>query len=118
MIHEMANEWAISGLPNMKVNCTNLIRLIKYRNLLPVELYISDIARKELESIDIDGIRYTIADMKYPIIVAEGMENPYNLPFRLIDGRHRILKHLYLNKKTVHSYVLTKNDILSFAELM
>jgi hypothetical protein len=44
------------------------------------------------------------------------MENPKGKQYRLIDGRHRILKHINNGVFNLKAYVLDKQDILKFVE--
>ena len=42
------------------------------------------------------GERYHSCNTEYPGIVIPGVNNPYGLPYRLIDGKHRMMKGLNL----------------------
>jgi hypothetical protein len=114
MIHLLEGEWAITK-DLLKVDCKNLYSLIKLRKLVSQEINVSSIGYKELDSIDKENVRYKLADCSYPIIVAT-MENPKGKQYRLIDGRHRILKHINNGVFNLKAYVLDKQDILKFVE--
>ena len=114
MIHLLEGEWAITEEP-LKVDCINLYNLIKLRNLTPQEINVANIGYKELDSIDKESIRYRLANCNYPVIVAT-MENPKGKQYRLIDGRHRILKQIDNGVLDIQAYVLDKEDILKFVE--
>jgi hypothetical protein len=39
-----------------------------------------------------NGLRYEKCNTKFPGILVKGGPNPFNLPYRLVDGKHRIEK--------------------------
>jgi hypothetical protein len=114
MIHLLEGEWAITE-ESLKVDCKNLYSLIKLRGLASQEVNVYNIGYKELDSIDKESIRYRLANCSYPSIVAT-MENPKGKQYRLIDGRHRILKQIDNGVLDIQAYVLNKEDILKFVE--
>lgn len=114
----MTGDWQLQGKPEMVIDIPKVIQLINYRKLEPVELDIDCIAYKELDSIDTKEARYIVANTNYAGIVVEGMENPYNKKYRLIDGRHRLLKTLKANKDTFKVYVLQTKDIDKFYQVL
>ena len=118
MKHIMTGDWQLQGKPEMVIEIPKVIQLINYRKLEPVELDIDCIAYKELDSIDTKEARYIVANTNYAGIVVEGMENPYNKKYRLIDGRHRLLKTLKANKDTFKVYVLQTKDIDKFYQVL
>ena len=118
MKHIMTGDWQLQGKPEMVIEIPKVIQLINYRKLEPVELDIDCIAYKELDSIDTKEARYIVANTNYAGIVVEGMENPYNKKYRLIDGRHRLLKTMKANKDTFKVYVLQTKDIDKFYQVL
>ena len=58
-----------------------------------------------------DGSRYYSANIKFPGILVENMENPYNLKYRLIDGKHRIEKMINLGMTTSQFYILKISEL-------
>ena len=55
--------------------------------------------------------RYDKCDISVPGIVAEGVKNPFNLPFRMVDGSHRMAKmKLETQIKESYFYVITENE--------
>ena len=55
----------------------------------------SDIAWKNMDNpteIINNNLRYTQADIDCPCIIAEGVMNPFDKKYRMIDGSHRITK--------------------------
>jgi len=118
MKHIMTGDWQLQGKPEMVIDIPKVIQLINYRKLEPVELDIDCIAYKELDSIDTKEARYIVANTNYAGIVVEGMENPYNKKYRLIDGRHRLLKIMKANKDTFKVYILQTKDIDKFYQVL
>lgn len=118
MKHIMTGDWQLQGKPEMVIEIPKVIQLINYRKLEPVELDIDCIAYKELDNIDTEEARYIVANTNYAGIVVEGMENPYNKKYRLIDGRHRLLKTLKANKDTFKVYILQTKDIDKFYQVL
>ena len=112
----MSEEWAVCDTP-LQVDCRNLISLIKYRGYSPTILDIADIAHKELGSIDKGGIRYQLADKAFPLLVSE-MKNPYGKKYRLLDGRHRLLKHKESGADKVQAYIVLPQDVLNHVHAM
>lgn len=112
MKHIMTGEWKLDNTPDMFINVLQVIQYIQYKQIQPEPINISDISHKELDSIDITEARYLTANINYPIIVVKGMQNPHNKMYRMIDGRHRLLKQI--NNKTINAYVLKKADISKF----
>ena len=112
--HIMEGEWSLPGRPPICINISDVIDLIKLRNIKPETLDILDVAYKDLSVIDESSTRYKLANTIFPVIVIKGMVNPYNKKYRLIDGRHRLLKLLNNGNKTIESYVLVENDVERF----
>ena len=59
-----------------------------------------------------DGERYYSANIKFPGILVENMVNPYNLKYRMIDGKHRIEKMINLGMTSSYFYVLQISDLM------
>jgi len=47
---------------------------------------------RELFMKTVDQKRYSDCEITYPGIIAKNAPNPYNLKYRMIDGKHRIAK--------------------------
>ena len=58
-----------------------------------------------------NGERYRNCNTSYPGIVLMGVNNPYDLPYRLIDGKHRAQKLKDYGTQKGSFYVLTMCDI-------
>ena len=84
--HNCTRDWAIGGVEKdicvKNLFCEGKMEIVKF----------SDIAIKYFDKIKEEGRRYEEADVRFPGILAEGVENPYNKRYRLCDGRHRIKK--------------------------
>ena len=114
----MDGEWCLKGCREMYINTDSVIDLIKVRNTVPEHLHIDEIAHKELDSINISGARYIAADTRFPVLVVEGMQNPYNKKYRLIDGRHRLLKTIREGKTELRVYVVSESDVMQFCNYL
>ena len=114
----MDGEWCLKGCREMYINTDSVIDLIKFRNTVPEHLHIDEIAHKELDSINISGARYIAADTRFPVLVVEGMQNPYNKKYRLIDGRHRLLKTIREGKTELRVYVVSESDVMQFCNYL
>ena len=55
--------------------------------------------------------RYLEADVSHPGIVLLDAPNPYGLKYRMIDGRHRIMKLLDNGETTGKYYVINFEDV-------
>jgi len=58
-----------------------------------------------------DGARYYSAKIKFPGIIVEGMENPYQCKYRMIDGKHRMEKMIDSGMTSSSFYVLQVSDL-------
>lgn len=87
--HLLTDDWSIAG-KEYYLNIQELVDYIQLCNIDVIEVAHTDIAYKELPVPN--SKRYHAADYDYPGIVCEGMENPMNKQYRLLDGRHRIQK--------------------------
>lgn len=92
----------------------------------PVELDLGDIAWKGRHlpqkfigknCVCCGGTRYMDCDVSYPGIVVEGINNPYNLPYRLIDGKHRCQKLFDSRVTKGLFYVLTRDTLMDYTRI-
>lgn len=60
------------------------------------------------------GRRYHNCDINVPCIVLENASNPDNLKYRMIDGKHRMMKMRAHGQLDSMFYVLSLNSILPF----
>ena len=63
-----------------------------------------------------DGIRYINCDVSYPGIIAYNAPNPYDNKYRMIDGRHRIMKLLFNKEKYGSFYVFNFEELIPLIE--
>ena len=113
----MQDEWMVFDVPT-KIVTSRLYPIIKEKSLEPVYLQLTEFAFKDLDTIDIESPRYTIADIGYPLIAVDGLSNPNNKRYRMIDGRHRLLKQLNEGKTKFLFYVLPFDSIKHYIERM
>lgn len=118
MIHIIDEDWSLQGSSNLFVDCARVYSYIKMKKLLPETIDIDLIAHKDVKSISRDSLRYIRADLDLPGIVAKGMENPFMKEYRMIDGRHRLVKAIEQGKKEFNSYVLCREEIIKFVQLL
>ena len=62
----------------------------------------------------VSGERYRQADPRYPGFVVEGLANPWNKPYRLIDGRRRLHKMLQAGLASGPFLVFQMDDITPY----
>ena len=114
----MEDEWEIQGIGPAQIITSNLYPIIKYKKLNPIELHIDEFAYKPLSTIETNSVRYKLANIDYPLFAIEGMENPYNKKYRMIDGRHRLLKQINLGKDKFLFYIFQYNEIKHYINKM
>jgi hypothetical protein len=60
------------------------------------------------------GYAYKNCDPTIPGIVAYNLSNPFDNKYRMLDGRHRIMRHLFDGKTESEFYVFDFNEIKNF----
>jgi hypothetical protein len=111
--HIFENDWIISGYNETNfILCDRLYSWCKAKKITPIAINIDQIAAKPFET-GYCTIRYENADISLPGIVSK-MPNPMNKTYRLIDGRHRLLKLSNLNFDTMLFYDIPINVIYRF----
>ena len=60
--------------------------------------------------------RYNAADIGYPCILTEG-QNPYNCKYRMIDGKHRIIKMKNMGIEESMFYIVDFNIFFKLLQL-
>jgi len=111
--HWLVDDWAINEQTGY-INCGELYNWVKYKKINPEKILISDIGYRSLKDIDQSEGRYINANISLPCLVVKGMKNPYNKPYRMIDGRHRLLKSINKNIIEIRAYVLEPKQALKF----
>ncbi len=117
MIHVIDHDWAIDNISSAYIDCRKLFALIKFKKILSVFIDIEHIGYKSLDSISESDGRYQRANIQYPCIVTENVQNPMNKQYRLIDGRHRLMKQMRAGVNKVECYVLDKDDLMKFISI-
>jgi hypothetical protein len=116
MIHVLTNEWKLPNFPDAIINSMNLYSIIKFRKMKHTYVDIDKISYKPLETINQKETRYIEVDPDYPCIVATRMHNPHNKTYRLIDGRHRLLKTVNNKQYVLKCFILDFDDVKKFLE--
>lgn len=116
MIHEMSGPWAISDV-NTFIPALEVYSWIERRKIKPKEIEVSDIGYKPTSNILLSSPRYLRADTALPVILVKGMKNPSKKAYRMIDGRHRLLKVMNSGSPKIISYVIDEEDILRFVQV-
>jgi len=116
MIHEICDDWSIGEHNNSIIDCKKVYKWIEENNLEPEFIDLNDIAYKPLKFIVQNSKRYIDADIDMPGIIVANMQNPLDKPYRMIDGRHRLLKSLSYIKTDILFYVVQYKDIVQFIQ--
>ena len=66
---------------------------------------------KDMNGLGMAEERYNACDIKFPGILTEG-QNPYGCRYRMVDGRHRILKMTNMGIKESMFYIIDYNIFL------
>jgi hypothetical protein len=113
MIHLFVDEFKIDHRSGY-LNCNKIFNYILINRIKPTEINFNEISFRKLNIEESNWSRLLQADIKYPMIVSK-MENPDNLPYRLIDGRHRLFKKLNLGHSKGEFFIINRDIILKFA---
>lgn len=116
MNHVMDGQWTLPNRCPLVIPVKLVWALIRYRELQYEVVDIDLIGYKPLD-IDTNSPRYFMADLDYPVILVKGMPNPMNKPYRMIDGRHRLLKTINNGDTSIRAFVLTEKDVERFYSL-
>tara|TARA_Y100000389_G_C17011432_1_gene294351 strand:+ start:57 stop:494 length:438 start_codon:yes stop_codon:yes gene_type:complete len=60
------------------------------------------------------GKKFRACDPNIPGIIAYNCPNPYDNKYRMLDGRHRIMRHLHEGKTESKFYVFDFNEIKNY----
>ena len=104
--HSCRNKWALEPNKHHTLNLISLSEIIQNRTPVLIQhKYISwkgkDNPQSKMDS------RYEYADPTYPGILCENGPNPHNLPYRMVDGSHRIIKLIQNGFHTSSFYIIT-----------
>lgn len=109
----MEGDFQVYDIPT-QIDCRNIFSLVE--GMEPQVVFIRDIFHKELSSINPSDERYIKADLSYPCLLIHDLPNPEKKKYRMIDGRHRVLKTLLQGKNFINAYILSFTDIQPFIE--
>lgn len=110
----MTGDWKLPGSPDMMIDSCEVIQYINFKKIKPQYIDIKDISHKPLKTIDQENSRYILANINFPGIVVNGMHNPHNKQYRMIDGRHRLLKTINNGSEEFYTFVLNPVEIKKF----
>lgn len=92
--HSMYKDWALPDRPYSYLPFKELVPAL-YPGRSPQMIEFSQICAKPnhwFGTDDFQGERFDQADPQFPGMLVQGMPNPCELPFRMIDGRRRLEK--------------------------
>jgi hypothetical protein len=113
MIHVMKDEWAVLNIDTI-IDCAEVYNWIYYKQLTPQLVMIKDIGHKPTSLIKREDQRYINAKVNLSGIVVKNMGNPEGKPYRMMDGRHRLLKAKNAGNPSLLVYVLNREQIMKF----
>lgn len=108
--HSCTKEWRVYEGEDSYLSIADLTSIIQSRE--PTLIQHNKIGWKNMDnpSDKIDE-RYYEADIMYPGIVAIDVINPYNKPYRMVDGSHRMAKmKLETEFNASFFYVITPHE--------
>lgn len=110
-MHWFTDEWVLPNMETTYVLPVNpvIFNYIKISKICPVLIDFSLVSHKSLD--DRDTIRYSQANTVYPMIVSK-MHNPHDLPYRMLDGRHRIHKLKEQNHSSGMFYIIPEEIVM------
>lgn len=114
MIHRINAEWSLPNIERGSIDCRLLFRYVQANNFAAKLIRLSEISHKPLD-IDRSSARFQAADVNYPLLIVDGMQNPDNRRYRLVDGRHRLLKLLPCSE--VRCYVIPLDVALYYVRV-
>ena len=110
--HSAYGKWRFFPYPDYKLSLYKIIPLIRTKN--PTTINFKDISWKGKHDpkVKMNSDRYKDADTRFPGILVKGAPNPDNLPYRMIDGAHRITKLTQWGRCKGNFYVLSYPELL------
>ena len=109
----MDGDWQVYDVPT-QIDCSKVYEWIRLKNIDPISINIDDIGHKTTRTIETKDSRYKQADIDLAGIVVKGMKNPADKPYRMIDGRHRLLKAKNSGRSYMKVYVMIEEQVLKF----
>ena len=109
----MTDEWAMFEMATY-IDCSKVYRFVGKNKYSPIEVPISVIAHKCTSNIDKNSPRYLRADILKPVLLAFKVQNPFDKPYRMLDGRHRLLKTEQLGLSAIKAYLIDRDTMMRF----
>ena len=114
------DDWRLSSKQKILVGVwiKELIPLCKHSNLLEIPLdqiaYVSMHLSYDKFWEDASPKMKEMVDLSYPCIVVPKLRNPFNLPYVLLDGRHRITEMKKDGMASSKFYVISKDELYPY----
>ena len=114
------DDWRLSSKQKIQVGVwiKELIPLCKHSNLLEIPLdqiaYVSMHLSYDKFWEDASPKMKEMVDLSYPCIVVPKLRNPFNLPYVLLDGRHRITEMKKDGMASSKFYVISKDELYPY----
>ena len=114
------DDWRLSSKQKIQVGVwiKELIPLCKHSNLLEIPLdqiaYVSMHMSYDEFWKNSKPEKKQKVDLSYPCIVVPKLRNPFNLPYLLLDGRHRITEMKKAGMASSKFYVISKNELYPY----
>ena len=114
------DDWRLSSKQKIQVGVwiKELIPLCKHSNLLEISLdqiaYVSMHLSYDKFWEDASPKMKEMVDLSYPCIVVPKLRNPFNLPYVLLDGRHRITEMKKDGMASSKFYVISKDELYPY----
>jgi len=114
------DDWRLSSKQKIQVGVwiKELIPLCKHSNLLEIPLdqiaYVSMHLSYDKFWEDASPKIKEMVDLSYPCIVVPKLRNPFNLPYVLLDGRHRITEMKKDGMASSKFYVISKDELYPY----
>ena len=113
-------DWRLHEISSLDftIEVNTLLMMVEFQEVVNFE----DIAFKGMDyplnqrrenCVCCDGERYTNCDPSFPGILIKDCPNPFNLPYRLADGKHRIERLIARGQKKSLFNVITYNRVKS-----
>ena len=114
------DDWRLSSKQKIQVGVwiKELIPLCKHSNLLEIPLdqiaYVSMHWSYDKFWENTPPKKKEMVDLSYPCIVVPKLRNPFNLPYVLLDGRHRITEMKKAGMTSSKFYVISKRELYPY----
>ena len=114
------DDWRLSSKQKIQVGVwiKELIPLCKHSNLHEIPLdqiaYVSMHMSYDEFWEDTSPKIKEMVDLSYPCIVVPKLRNPFNLPYVLLDGRHRITEMKKDGMASSKFYVISKDELYPY----